>query len=102
MHGREVCKVYVDGLDVGLEQILRGMAWHFKRYEAEQPPQDRRAYGDAEVEARSARRGLWRDAQPVPPWEWRTTQRNAGDAVKRAGGRQRVTLTTKVRRSWAA
>ena len=71
-YGREVCKVYVDGEDVGLEQIKRGMAWHFKRYEREQRPEDRRAYADAEVEARKAKRGLWRDSQPVPPWDFRT------------------------------
>lgn len=68
---REVCKVYVDGGDVGLDQIKRGMAWHFKRYESEQRPEDRRAYADAEVEARKAKRGLWRDPQPVPPWDFR-------------------------------
>lgn len=77
-YGREVCKVLVDGVDVNLEQVRRGMAWHFKRYEREQRPEDRRAYADAEVEARSARRGLWRDAQPMPPWEWRALHRNAG------------------------
>ena len=70
-YGREVCKVYVDDGDVGLDQIKRGMAWHFKRYEREQRPEDRRAYADAEVEARKAKRGLWRDPQPVPPWDFR-------------------------------
>jgi micrococcal nuclease len=24
-----------------------------------------------EKEAREARKGLWADPQPVPPWEWR-------------------------------
>ena len=24
-----------------------------------------------QAEARAARRGLWRDTNPVPPWEWR-------------------------------
>ena len=47
------------------------MTWHFKRYESEQRPEDRRAYADAEVEARKAKRGLWRDPQPVPPWDFR-------------------------------
>jgi len=32
---------------------------------------DRQAYAAAETEARAARRGLWRDGEPVPPWEWR-------------------------------
>jgi hypothetical protein len=34
------------------------------------------AQGDTELkklekEARDARKGLWADPQPVPPWEWR-------------------------------
>jgi len=68
---RQVCKILVDDLDVGLEQIRRGYAWHFKRYEREQRPEDRAAYSAAETEARQAGRGLWRDRAPVAPWEWR-------------------------------
>lgn len=33
---RPVCKVLIDGRDVDLAQIQRGLAWHFKRYEREQ------------------------------------------------------------------
>ena len=74
-YDRRVCKVLVGGVDVGLEQIKRGMAWHFKRYENEQSPEDRVAYATAEVQAREAGRGLWRDLHPVPPWEWRKSRR---------------------------
>jgi micrococcal nuclease len=28
-----------------------------------------------ETEAREARKGLWVDPQPVPPWEWRKRNR---------------------------
>lgn len=35
-YGRDVCKVLVGGADVGLEQVRRGLAWHFKRYAHEQ------------------------------------------------------------------
>jgi endonuclease YncB( thermonuclease family) len=70
-YARRVCKVIVSGIDVGLDQISRGMAWHFKRYEREQSDQDRAAYAAAEAEARAVRRGLWRDPGPVPPWVWR-------------------------------
>ncbi|MCA1851697.1 MAG: thermonuclease family protein [Beggiatoa sp.] len=47
------------------------MAWHYKRYEREQSPEDRVAYARAEETARAERRGLWRDPKPVPPWEFR-------------------------------
>jgi hypothetical protein len=47
------------------------MAWHYKYYENEQSPADRRLYAEAEREAREARRGLWADTAPVPPWDFR-------------------------------
>lgn len=69
--GRLVCRVSVDGHDVGLAQVERGLGWHYKKYEREQSPADRIAYAKAEDEARLARRGLWADPSPVAPWEWR-------------------------------
>lgn len=70
-YGRSVGTVLVDGLDANLEQIKRGMAWHYKAYEREQSPQERQDYAKAEEVARGARVGLWKDAQPVPPWDFR-------------------------------
>lgn len=57
--------------DVNLHMVDRGMAWHFKRYAADQSPAMREEYAAAETEAREARRGLWSDPDPIPPWEWR-------------------------------
>lgn len=68
---RIVGKVLQNGQDVCLEQIKAGMAWHYKKYEKEQPPEDRVSYAAAEDEARTAHRALWKDANPMPPWEWR-------------------------------
>lgn len=68
---RNLGKVLVDGVDANLEQINRGMAWHYKAYAREQPAIDRDAYSDAESASRAAKRGLWADAAPVPPWEYR-------------------------------
>ena len=70
-YGRIVGKVMLGELDTNLEQIRRGMAWHYKDYEREQSAPDRRLYSDAELEARKARRGLWVDREPVPPWDFR-------------------------------
>ena len=68
-YGRELGKVLAGGVDVNLEQIKAGMAWHYKAYERTQPVIDRQSYADAENEAKAAKRGLWVDAEPVPPWE---------------------------------
>ena len=75
-YGRDVGKMLVNGMDVNLEQVQRGFAWHYKEYEREQSSNDRKLYDLAERAARAARRGLWLDAEPLPPWEFRKTKRN--------------------------
>lgn len=70
-YGRELGKVLASGKDVNLEQVRAGLAWHYKAYELTQPVADRQAYAEAENEAKAAKRGLWVDAEPTPPWEWR-------------------------------
>lgn len=70
-YGRIVGKVMIDGRDACLDQVRAGLAWHFKRYENEQPPADRLSYAAAEAAARSAKAGLWVDPAPVAPWDWR-------------------------------
>ena len=70
-YGREIGKVLVDGIDANLQQVSRGFAWHFKAYEREQSANDRQLYDFAQGEAKGARRGLWQDAEPVAPWDWR-------------------------------
>jgi len=70
-YGRVVGKVLLDGRDVCLDQIRTGLAWHYKYYQNEQSAEDRKMYADAEEEARTARRGLWVDTDPTPPWDFR-------------------------------
>lgn len=74
-YGRLVGKIILNGVDVCLEQIKAGMAWHYKDYEDEQTPADRDLYARAEDEARNARRGLWADANPIEPSEYRRDER---------------------------
>jgi endonuclease YncB( thermonuclease family) len=79
-YGRLVGKVWVQPqdcrgcghtLDANLAQLTVGLAWWYRHYAEEQPEEDRARYEFAEREARAKRAGLWRDANPVPPWEWR-------------------------------
>jgi endonuclease YncB( thermonuclease family) len=70
-YGRLVCKVTVAGQDVGLQQVADGMAWWFRKYSKEQSQQDQADYEQAETMAKLRRLGLWGDANPVPPWDWR-------------------------------
>lgn len=70
-YGREVCKVYVGGQDVGLQQVVDGMAWWYRKYAKEQTHEDQGAYEQAESMAKLRRLGLWADTSPLPPWEFR-------------------------------
>jgi endonuclease YncB( thermonuclease family) len=65
-YGRTLARVHCDGIDANTEQVRRGMAWVYRRYTSKDSP----LYA-VEVEAKAARRGLWADAEPVSPWEWR-------------------------------
>jgi len=58
--GRIAC----NGVDAAAEQVRRGMAWvaHERAPDAHLHP--------LQAEARAARRGLWSDTAPVPPWQW--------------------------------
>ena len=80
---RKVCKVWVQPrdcarcgltLDVGLAQISVGRAWWARRDASAQSPEDRARYQSEENEARLHKRGLWAQADPVPPWAWRAAR----------------------------
>ena len=81
-YGRIVGKVVLEGQDICLEQVRAGFAWHFKRYEDEQSEEDRKSYDAAEQEARSAKKGLWKDLIPLEPWLYREQQRDHSQASK--------------------
>jgi endonuclease YncB( thermonuclease family) len=65
---RAVAVIRYGGRDINREMATEGMAWAYRQYL-------RGAYASeyigAESRARSIRAGLWRDANPQPPWEFR-------------------------------
>ena len=79
-YGRTLGRVFVDvgrtetdsdiqaEIDVSQFLVARGLAWHYKRYS------DDKQLAQAEEASRREKRGLWADAKPVPPWEWRDRQ----------------------------
>ncbi|MEO1946115.1 MAG: thermonuclease family protein [Methylophilaceae bacterium] len=68
---RIIGKVILERQDVNLEQVRRGLAWHYKKYQKEQEVEDRGLYSQEEYLARKNQLGLWNDSNPMPPWEWR-------------------------------
>ena len=61
----------MDGHDVGLEQVRAGMASWYRDYSKEQALENQELYERAEQAAKEVKLGLWRDAAPILPWEWR-------------------------------
>jgi endonuclease YncB( thermonuclease family) len=64
-YGRTVARINCDGTDANTEMVRTGMAWVFDKYVT-----DRSLYS-VQTEAQEAKRRLWADAAPMPPWEWR-------------------------------
>lgn len=64
-YGRTVALLKVGGLDVDEEMVRRGMAWEYSHFHSD------RRYLALQQEAQQAGRGLWQQANPVPPWRWR-------------------------------
>lgn len=66
-YGRTIADVVLpDGLNVNQELVKQGWCWWYRKY----APGDTVLEG-LENEAREARRGLWVDPHPMPPWKWR-------------------------------
>lgn len=67
---RKVCTIMVGNRDVNLEQVKQGYAMVYRKY-AHDP-----VYYAAEKTAQSQRAGLWSEASPTPPWDWRHSAKN--------------------------
>lgn len=74
-YGRVVGRVFVGGRDVGLEQLDRGLAWHFTRYDSDLAPAERERYARAQADAQARRAGLWSEKDPRAPWLFRQQRR---------------------------
>jgi micrococcal nuclease len=70
--GRVLGSVRCGEIDVNAEQVRRGLAWVHLRY----LPLGSPLY-EFEANARLRGVGLWRAAEPVPPWEWRSRSQKA-------------------------
>ncbi len=63
--------VLPDGTNVNHTLVKDGWCWWYRKY----APGDTGLEG-LENEAREARKGLWTDSSPPPPWEWRRLRRS--------------------------
>ena len=71
---RIIAVVYRGTDNVNARLVSEGLAWSFTKYSREFDSQQR--------EARRLGKGLWRDPNPVPPWEWRSRKSPAAQDAK--------------------
>ena len=76
-YGRVVANVHVGGTHVNRELVAKGLAWRYVQYDK------KGEFTQVEQAAKTARKGLWGDANPVPPWEWRKSEKERRSASKR-------------------
>ncbi len=68
-YGRTVGTLFLEERNINLEMVRTGNAWWYRRYASAD-----KALQRAEMQAKSERIGLWRGADPVPPWDWRQSR----------------------------
>ena len=56
----------MDGTNLNHELVRQGWRWWYRKYAP-----DYAILQALEAEARLAKKGLWTEANPVPPWAWR-------------------------------
>ena len=70
-YGRILGVIYCDGAEINLVMVQYGYAWHYSCYD--KTP----AYIQAEKQARTDKKGLWTDSNPIKPCEFRKVFRGA-------------------------
>ncbi len=76
-YGRTLGVVWVGDRNINLEMVKDGLAWHYKQFSKD------KSLADAELEARRAKRGLWADANPTPPWEYRKPDGKSSETAEK-------------------
>ena len=70
-YGRILGTVFLGDEEINLTMVQHGMAWHYSYYDKTE------CYAVAEREARRKKIGLWRDQNPISPYDYRRRQKKA-------------------------
>jgi len=76
-YGRTIGVVMIGGRNLNLRIVQAGYGWWYREY----APKNHEL-AEAEKAAREARLGLWRDENPIPPWDWRKGQRDPSPVME--------------------
>ena len=69
-YGRILGHVYIGRRWINNEMLAEGVGWHYKQYSKD------RVLAQSETAAKRAKIGLWRDSNPIAPWDFRRVGNN--------------------------
>ena len=64
-YGRTLGYLFCGNTDASQSQVALGMAWFNQRYS------NRTTLSELQQQAQQQGLGLWQEANPMPPWQWR-------------------------------
>jgi micrococcal nuclease len=64
-YGRKLGRLYWKGRDINRAMVNAGYAWVYDDYVID------RSFYENQSKARKLKKGLWKDSNSIPPWEWR-------------------------------
>ena len=79
-YGRIIGWVFIEEINLNKALIRAGLAWHYRQYS------DDSLLTALEMEARAAKKGLWSEPYPVPPWAWRKMKKAGKMKFEFSGG----------------
>ena len=62
---RHLGTVFIGNININLEMVKKGLAWHYKYYS------DDKELANAELQARASKVGLWSHTSQIAPWDYR-------------------------------
>lgn len=75
--GRIVAMVFVNGINLNEQIVSQGFGWVYRQYCKESFCAD---WLKLESNAKASHKGLWADANPTPPWEYRQNHRSGSES----------------------
>lgn len=67
-NGRIIGTIWSYDENINLKMVENGFAWHFKKYST------LTIFANAEIKAKSMKKGLWVQNNAIAPWEYRHTK----------------------------
>lgn len=74
--GRWIGEIFFKNQNLGKELVRTVLAWHFMCYSKSEN------YADLEMEARKNKLILWKEKEPIAPWEWRKFKKRKFEIVR--------------------